>query len=42
MFKVIYKGELYDVCEVTEHCYVSYDLRVGYMVYLPKEECEVI
>lgn len=43
MQQVIYEGKLYDVCDVTEHCYVVYDIAdKGYMLYLPKEECEVV
>lgn len=42
MQQVIYEGKLYDVCDITEHCYVCYDLSVGHNVYLPKEECEVV
>ena len=42
MLKVIYKGKLYDVCDITEYCYVVYDLDKGCNIYLPKEECEVV
>ena len=42
MQKVIYEGKLYDVSDITEHCYVVYDVKEGHMLYLPKEECEVV
>lgn len=43
MQKVIYEGKMYDVCETTENCYVVYDISgKGQMLYLPKEECEVV
>lgn len=42
MLRVIHNSELYDVCDITERCYVVYDLDVGYCLYLPKEECEVV
>lgn len=42
MQKVIYEGKLYDVCDITEHCYVVYDLDEGKQLYLPKEKCEVV
>lgn len=42
MQKVIYEGKLYDVCDVTERCYVVYDLDKGQQLYLPKEKCEVV
>ena len=42
MTHIIYQGKLYEVCDITEHCYVVYDLDKGHNVYLPKEECEVV
>ena len=43
MIKVIYKDKLYEVCDMTEHCYLVYDISgTGQMLYLPKEECEVV
>jgi hypothetical protein len=42
MQQVIYDGKLYDVCDITERCYVVYDIQKGYCLYLPKEECEVV
>lgn len=43
MLKIIYDGKIYDVCDETEHCYVIYDISgKGQMLYLPKEECEVV
>lgn len=43
MQKVIYKGKLYEVSYETENSYVVYDISgTGQMLYLPKEECEVV
>ena len=43
MFKVIYKDKLYEVYDMTEQCYLVYDISgKGYTLYLPKEECEVV
>lgn len=42
MFKVIWRGKLYEVNDITEHKYVVYDIEKGYTLYLPKEECEVV
>lgn len=42
MFKVIWKGQLYEVNDITEHTYVVYDIKKGHTLYLPKEECEVV
>lgn len=39
---VIYKGKRYRVSYMTDRCYVVYDIQLGYMLYLPKEECEVV
>ena len=43
MLRIIHEGTMYDVCEETEHCYVVYDISGrGQMLYLPKDECEVV
>lgn len=41
-FRVIYKGKLYYVSDMTDSCYIVYDVKLGYTLYLPKEECEVV
>lgn len=43
MRKVIYECKIYEVSYETENCYVVYDISgKGQMLYLPKEECEVV
>ena len=43
MQQVIYEGKLYEVYDMTERCYLVYDISgTGHTLYLPKEECEVV